>query len=77
MLIGLGGGSCLDLAKLVSLLLSHPGPLSQYYGEFKVPGPVRPSVAIPTTAGTGSEVTPVAVLADPERMMKVGVAVQN
>lgn len=73
-LIGLGGGSCLDLAKLVSLLLSYPGPLSQYYGEFKVPGPVRPLIAIPTTAGTGSEVTPVAVLVDPERMMKVGVA---
>lgn len=72
--VGLGGGSCLDLAKLVSLLLSHAGPLSQYYGEFKVPGPVRPLIAIPTTAGTGSEVTPVAVLADPERMMKVGVA---
>nr|WP_292333164.1 iron-containing alcohol dehydrogenase [Mesorhizobium sp.] len=50
-MIGLGGGSCLDLAKLVSLLLSHPGPLSQYYGEFKVPGPVRPLVAIPQPRG--------------------------
>lgn len=74
MVIGFGGGSCLDLAKLVSLLLSFPGPLSNYYGEFKVPGPVRPIIAIPTTAGTGSEVTPVAVLADPERVMKVGIS---
>lgn len=73
-LVGIGGGSCMDLAKLVSLLLSHPGPLSQYYGEFKVPGPVRPLIAVPTTAGTGSEVTPVAVLADPERTMKVGIS---
>lgn len=74
MVIGFGGGSCLDLAKLVSLLLTFPGPLSNYYGEFKVPGPVRPIIAIPTTAGTGSEATPVAVLADPERVMKVGIS---
>jgi alcohol dehydrogenase len=74
MVIGFGGGSCLDLAKLVSLLLSFPGPLSTYYGELKVPGPVRPIIAIPTTAGTGSEATPVAVLADPERVMKVGIS---
>ncbi|MFD2252685.1 alcohol dehydrogenase [Pseudochelatococcus lubricantis] len=73
-IVGLGGGSCLDLAKLVSLLLSYEGPLSQYYGEFKVPGPVRPLIAVPTTSGTGSEVTPVAVLADPERTMKVGIS---
>lgn len=72
--VGLGGGSCLDMAKLVSLLLSHDGPLNRYYGEFRVPGPVRPIIAIPTTAGTGSEATPVAVLGDPERAMKVGIS---
>lgn len=72
--IGLGGGSCLDLAKLVSLSLAHSGPLSRYYGEFKVPGPIRPMIAVPTTSGTGSEATPVAVLADPERVMKVGIS---
>jgi alcohol dehydrogenase class IV len=72
--IGFGGGSAIDLAKLVALLLSHPGPLSQYYGENKVPGPVVPLVAVPTTAGTGSEVTPVAVVSDPERELKVGVS---
>nr|WP_278116456.1 iron-containing alcohol dehydrogenase [Mesorhizobium sp. WSM4875]WIE94813.1 iron-containing alcohol dehydrogenase [Mesorhizobium sp. WSM4875] len=74
MVIGFGGGSCIDLAKLVSLLLTFPGPLSSYYGEFKVPGPLHPVIAIPTTAGTGSEATPVAVLADPERVMKVGIS---
>jgi alcohol dehydrogenase class IV len=73
-IIGFGGGSCLDLAKLVSLLLTHGGQLSDYYGEFKVPGPVRPLILIPTTAGTGSEVTPVAVLGDPDRDMKVGIS---
>lgn len=73
-LIGIGGGSCMDLAKMVSLLLTHPEPASRYYGEFKVPGPVRPVIALPTTSGTGSEVTPVAVIGDPERAMKVGVS---
>ncbi|MFW7340436.1 iron-containing alcohol dehydrogenase [Pollutimonas sp. H1-120] len=73
-LIGIGGGSCVDLAKLVSLLLVHPAPLSLYYGEFKVPGPIRPVIAVPTTSGTGAEVTPVAVLGDSERTMKVGIS---
>jgi alcohol dehydrogenase class IV len=72
--IGLGGGSNLDLAKAVALLVKYPGPLSTYYGENKVPGPIAPVVAVPTTAGTGSEVSPVAVVADPERAMKVGIA---
>ena len=74
MVIGIGGGSCLDLAKCVALLLSHGGEPQDYYGEFKVPGPVLPIIAVPTTAGTGSEVTPVAVLSDPERTMKVGIS---
>ena len=72
--VGLGGGSNLDLSKAVALLLKHPGPLSVYYGEHNVPGPIAPVVAVPTTAGTGSEVSPVAVVADPERAMKVGIA---
>jgi len=72
--VGFGGGSALDLAKTVALLIAHPGPLSRYYGENRVPGPVLPLVAVPTTAGTGSEVTPVAVVADPERELKVGIA---
>lgn len=73
-IIGLGGGSCLDIAKLVGTGLSHAGPLSDYYGEFRVPGPIVPVIALPTTAGTGSEVTPVAVLADPGRAIKVGIS---
>ncbi|MDO9411837.1 MAG: iron-containing alcohol dehydrogenase [Pseudolabrys sp.] len=74
MVIGIGGGSCMDLAKVVALLLAHGGHPRDYYGEFKVPGPVLPILAVPTTAGTGSEVTPVAVLGDPERAMKVGIS---
>ena len=73
-LIGLGGGSCLDLAKLVALGLSVGLPLSRCYGENAVPGPTLPVIALPTTAGTGSEVTPVAVLTDPSSALKVGVS---
>ncbi|GAA2077886.1 iron-containing alcohol dehydrogenase [Pseudolysinimonas kribbensis] len=72
--IGYGGGSALDASKLVALLLAHGGALPDYYGENAVPGPVLPLVAVPTTAGTGSEVTPVAVVADPARAVKVGIS---
>lgn len=73
-IIGIGGGSCLDAAKVIAVLLRHGGTPADYYGEGKVPGPLVPLIALPTTAGTGSEVTPVAVLADPEREMKIGIA---
>ncbi|MGE8688860.1 MAG: iron-containing alcohol dehydrogenase [Achromobacter sp.] len=73
-IVGLGGGSCLDMAKVVSLLLAHGGEASDYYGEYKVPGPTIPVIAMPTTSGTGSEVTPVAVLADSARDLKVGIS---
>lgn len=73
-IIGIGGGSCMDMAKAVALLLTHGGELSSYYGEYKVPGPVIPLIAVPTTSGTGSEVTPVAVVADSARGTKIGIA---
>ncbi|MFR0355243.1 iron-containing alcohol dehydrogenase [Streptomyces sediminimaris] len=73
-ILAIGGGSVLDAAKLIALLLAHDGPLSRYYGENLVPGPVVPVVAVPTTAGTGSEVTPVAVVSDPGRALKVGIS---
>jgi alcohol dehydrogenase len=72
--VAVGGGSAIDLAKVTALLLAHPAPLSAYYGEHQVPGPIVPLIALPTTAGTGSEVTPVAVIGDPELGMKVGVS---
>lgn len=72
--VGIGGGSCLDLAKAVALLLTHGGSLQDYYGEFRFSGPTLPIIAVPTTAGTGSEVTPVAVMGDPEKLLKVGIA---
>jgi alcohol dehydrogenase class IV len=73
-IVGMGGGSCLDLAKAVAVVHTYGGRPSDYYGELGVPGPTVPVVALPTTAGTGSEVTPVAVLTDPERVSKVGIS---
>jgi alcohol dehydrogenase class IV len=74
LLIALGGGSSIDLAKIVGLLLSHGGHPSDYYGENKVPGKIMPIIAIPTTAGTGSEVSPVAIVTDDKLRMKVGIS---
>lgn len=73
-IVAIGGGSALDLAKVLGLLLTYPGPLSRYYGENTLPGPTLPLIAVPTTAGTGSEVTSVAVVADSDRAMKVGIS---
>jgi len=69
--IGLGGGSNMDAAKLVSILLTHGGHPKDYVGEEKVPGPVIPNIAIPTTAGTGSEVSLAAVFTDTDAGIKV------
>jgi alcohol dehydrogenase len=73
-IIGFGGGSCMDMAKVVSVLLTHGGQPSDYYGEFAVPGPVKPVIALPTTAGTGSEATAIAVVSDPGLGMKMGIS---
>jgi alcohol dehydrogenase class IV len=72
-LVGLGGGSNMDLAKIVAVLLTHSGHPRDYIGEGKVPGPILPVIAIPTTAGTGSEVSGASVLTDEEQQLKVGV----
>jgi len=62
LVIGIGGGSSLDTAKLVALLLGSDQPLSEMYGVNKVRGQRLPLILIPTTAGTGSEVTPISVV---------------
>jgi alcohol dehydrogenase len=73
-MIGVGGGSNMDLAKTSAVVLKYGGPLTQYYGEHAVPGPIVDVICVPTTSGTGSEVSPVAVVTDPNRYMKVGIA---
>ncbi len=71
-LIGLGGGSNMDLAKIASAVLAHGGVPRDYLGEDRVPGPTLPLVCIPTTAGTGSEVSASAVMTDQDNHIKVG-----
>jgi alcohol dehydrogenase class IV len=71
-LIGLGGGSNMDLAKMAAAILAHGGSPRDYLGEDKVPGPVMPLICVPTTAGTGSEVSAAGVFTDTEHHIKVG-----
>jgi alcohol dehydrogenase class IV len=69
--LGLGGGSNMDLAKIVATVLSHGGRPADYFGFDQVPGPVLPLICVPTTAGTGSEVSHAAVLTDRQNEIKV------
>ncbi|NHZ96347.1 iron-containing alcohol dehydrogenase [Massilia sp. CCM 8734] len=62
LVIGLGGGSSMDVAKLIAVLAGSEQPLSQIYGIGNVRGKRLPLVQIPTTAGTGSEVTNIAIV---------------
>src|SRR3954469_25389997 len=77
--VSVGGGSAIDTAKVADLIVSHPAPVMAYvnrpFGEARAPdGPLRPHLAIPTTCGTGSEATTVAVLDIPERRVKTGIS---
>ena len=70
-ILGLGGGSNMDLAKYVAASVTHGGNPSDYFGWDNVPGPVCPLICVPTTSGTGSEVSHAAVLTDTANEMKV------
>jgi alcohol dehydrogenase len=72
-LVALGGGSNMDLAKMVATILGNGGVMRDYVGDDKIPGPVAPLICVPTTAGTGSEVSAAAVLTDTDNHMKVGI----
>ena len=72
-LIGLGGGSAMDSTKAAALRACHPGPIAKYFGMHKVPGPCMPTIMIPTTAGTGSEMTSISVIADAVSNSKIGI----
>jgi alcohol dehydrogenase class IV len=71
--IAVGGGSVLDAAKMVAMLHTNPGPLTSFDGIQKCKKPGVPMFAIPTTAGTGSEITLAAVITDPESHRKIPV----
>jgi alcohol dehydrogenase class IV len=68
--IGFGGGSSMDTAKLVALLVRSPRPLPEIYGIGLAQGPRLPLIQVPTTAGTGSEVTPISIVTTPSAEKK-------
>ena len=72
--VGLGGGSCLDFAKVAAVLLARGGDVRDLYGENLVAGPGLPVICVPTTAGTGAEATCISVVYDADKRMKLGVA---
>lgn len=77
--VSVGGGSSIDTAKAANLVSTHPAPVLAYVnrpvGEGKKPpSPLKPHLAIPTTSGTGSEATTVAVLDIPDRRVKTGIS---
>ena len=73
-IVAFGGGSPLDVAKAAGILAMYGGKITEYEGGGKVPGPVVPMIAIPTTAGTGSEVTSFSVITDHSRNYKLSVS---
>jgi alcohol dehydrogenase len=71
--VGVGGGSAMDTAKAAAVLLTNPGPAKDYQGQNLVTRPGVPAIMAPTTAGTGSEVTAVAVFINREKQLKLGI----
>ncbi|MBL9208358.1 MAG: iron-containing alcohol dehydrogenase [Opitutaceae bacterium] len=69
--VALGGGSPIDCAKVIAVLPTNPPPLARFMGRHQVPNPGLPLFVLPTTAGTGSEVTKVAVITDTGRDVKM------
>jgi alcohol dehydrogenase class IV len=77
--VSVGGGSSIDTAKVANLIVTHPAAVMEYVnppiGEGrKPPAPLKPHLAIPTTSGTGSEATTVAVLDIPDKQVKTGIS---
>jgi alcohol dehydrogenase len=69
--VAFGGGSVLDAAKMIAIMAVNPGPLRDYRGYHRIPASGVPLIAVPTTAGTGSEATRVAVITDTENDEKL------
>jgi alcohol dehydrogenase len=76
-LIAVGGGSPIDAAKAISALARNPGKMSDFMGANKIPQMGAPLIAIPTTAGTGSEVTQFTIITDTAKKVKMLIASPN
>ncbi|WP_319548546.1 iron-containing alcohol dehydrogenase [Desulfogranum marinum] len=72
-ILGIGGGSSLDIAKVASVMVTNPGKVEEYFGIDLVKKPGLKTILVPTTAGTGSEVTPIVILSDNHEKLKKGV----
>ncbi len=73
LLVGIGGGSPMDITKTAAIMLTNKGPIGAYFGVNLVPKAGLPIILVPTTAGTGSEVTPIAILSDEGEKLKKGI----
>jgi alcohol dehydrogenase class IV len=71
LIVALGGGSPIDTAKVIAVLPSNPHPIESFMGLHKIAKPGLPLIAVPTTAGTGSEATKVAVITNASRHVKM------
>ena len=71
--VGIGGGSPMDIASITSVMLTNPGTVYDYFGVNLVKNPGIPTILIPTTAGTGAEATPNAILTDTKERLKKAV----
>lgn len=71
LIVSIGGGSAIDCGKAIAVKLTNDGELADYMGVNKIPNPGAPLIAIPTTAGTGSEVTKVTVITDTDSNVKM------
>ena len=76
-LLALGGGSPMDVAKMIGVVANNGGRINEYLGSGNVKNDIPPLVCIPTTYGTGSEVTPFAVLTNPKTQNKIPVISVN
>ena len=70
-LLAFGGGSAIDTAKAIAVMVNNAGSIADYQGAGKIPQKGAPLIAVPTTAGTGSEVTPFTIITDTERDVKM------
>ena len=70
-IVAIGGGSVIDAAKIIGVAATNPQPLPTFQGYGKIPVAGLPLIAVPTTAGTGSEATKAAVITDTERLVKM------
>ena len=77
LIVGLGGGSSLDISKVASVLMANAGPIDKYFGMEMVPQAGVPLILIPTTAGTGSEMTSICVLSDTKNNVKKGIVSEH